>query len=226
MAGLLSVPATARRTTGSRAARGAEGAGRARGRRTSRGGKAEKERGPGGDFVEPARAPVRRSPGWCPGGGGRRPRARCGERGRGCGPGRGPARTRARGVGAGALFVRFRRSSPEPRPGCPRVLLVCGRAPGRALWPGLGGSACMGAAWVGPSHWKRRAGGTPSPHSPQAADRSGGWTTPPGPCVEPVRRGSPERGRRSTSGARVRSATGSGRVCRSPPTARNKECIQ
>lgn len=58
--------------------------------------------------------------------------------------------------------------------GCRRVLLACGRAPIRALWPGPCGDACMGAAWVGPLNWTQRAGGTPSPHSPQAADRSGG----------------------------------------------------
>lgn len=42
---------------------------------------------------------------------------------------------------------------------CPRVPRVCGRAPGRALWPGPEGSASMGAAWVGPLCGTRRAGG-------------------------------------------------------------------
>lgn len=41
----------------------------------------------------------------------------------------------------------------------PHVLLACGRAPGRALWPGRRGSASMGAAWVGPLHWTQWAGG-------------------------------------------------------------------
>lgn len=39
------------------------------------------------------------------------------------------------------------------------VLLVCGRAPGRALSYGRFGSASMGAAWVGPLHWTQWAGG-------------------------------------------------------------------
>lgn len=39
------------------------------------------------------------------------------------------------------------------------VLLVCGRAPGRALSYGRFGSASMVAAWVGPLHWTQWAGG-------------------------------------------------------------------
>lgn len=44
------------------------------------------------------------------------------------------------------------------------VLLVCGRAPGRALWSGRYGSASIGAAWVGPLHWTQRAGGDRRPN--------------------------------------------------------------
>lgn len=50
-----------------------------------------------------------------------------------------------------------RRSGPAGR--APHVLLSCGRAPGRALWPGRRGSTSMGAAWVGPLHWTQWAGG-------------------------------------------------------------------
>lgn len=39
------------------------------------------------------------------------------------------------------------------------VLLVCGRAPGRALSSGCFGSVSMGAAWVGPLHRTQWAGG-------------------------------------------------------------------
>lgn len=70
---------------------------------------------------------------------------------------------------------------------CPpvsRVLLVCGRAPGRALSSGRFGRDSMGAAWVGPLRWKPVGWGTLPPHSPQAVDRSGRRQAPPGPCVE------------------------------------------
>lgn len=106
----------------------------------------------------------------------------------------------------------------SPRPGCPGVLLVCGRAPGRALWPGPGERACMDAAWVGPLHWTQRAGGTPSPHSPQAADRSGGRTAPPGPCVAPVRR----RSVRAVPGSAAEPFRARARYARGLPAARNK----
>lgn len=52
-------------------------------------------------------------------------------------------------------FVRG--DSPVRR--APHVLLVCGRAPGRALSSGCFGRASMVAAWVGPLHWTQWAGG-------------------------------------------------------------------
>lgn len=202
MAGLLSVPGHARRTAGSRSGRGARGAGGVSGRRRMREGAGEETRRKSGGRAE-ARGRLRRA---CPGrpgeiaGAGRA--RRCGAR-----PGAG-----ARSGAEGARTVRFRVpparrpartrapwAAPAPGlhgpggplrgplPRCLRVLLACGRAPGRALWPGHHGSACMDAAWVGPLHWTRRAGGIPLPHSPQAADRSGGRTAPPGPCDEPAR---------------------------------------
>ncbi|GGV96643.1 hypothetical protein GCM10015535_66480 [Streptomyces gelaticus] len=56
---------------------------------------------------------------------------------------------------AEALFVRGAGAAR----GAPYVLLVCGRAPGRALSSGRSGSVSMGAAWVGPLHRTQWAGG-------------------------------------------------------------------
>lgn len=58
-----------------------------------------------------------------------------------------------------AWFTGAGRPLRGSRSGSSGALLACGRAPGRALWPGPYGSACMGAAWVGPSRWTLRAGG-------------------------------------------------------------------
>jgi len=69
------------------------------------------------------------------------------------GPAKLPDGARERHVGA--LFVRGAGAAR----GAPYVLLVCGRAPGRALSSGRFGSVSMGAAWVGPLHRTQWAGG-------------------------------------------------------------------
>lgn len=89
------------------------------------------------------------------------------------------------------------------------VLLVCGRAPGRALSYGRFGGACMGAAWVGPLHWTQWAGG----HCRLIPRRR--WTGPGGGRDLPDRAWTPVRGgRRAGPGPlplrRRPSATGGG----------------
>lgn len=200
MAGLLSVPATRgdRSEAGRREGRKGRG-GRAGGERRAKEGRRNggEGAGPRGSGCEVRPRSGAETSGWRPGGvpegcgsGARRERAVC----RPPADQPGPGRTGT----SGALLVRPWGPSPDCGRGCLRVLLVCGRAPGCALSPGPRGSACMGAAWVGPLRWTQRAGGTPPPHSPQAADRSGGRTAPPGPGVEPVPP-RPQPGRRATA---------------------------
>ncbi len=53
------------------------------------------------------------------------------------------------------------------------VLLVCGRAPGRALWPGPWGRGLAGYRVGRPTALDSVGWGIPPLHSPRAADRSG-----------------------------------------------------
>lgn len=73
-------------------------------------------------------------------------------------PGSDPARDPARRPVRALPEAPFARGGDTARRAL-YVLLVCGRAPGRALSYGRFGSASIVAAWVGPLHWTQWAGG-------------------------------------------------------------------
>lgn len=146
MAGLLSVPATRGERRGAGRREGPKGrSGRAGGERRAKEGR--RKSGGGEEALwSPARTPRRDRRDGPPGRG--RPEAAGAGRsaGRGCGaglphpptsPDRAPERVRRPARTASATLAG------GPVRGAPRVLLACGRAPGRALWLGPCGSACM-----------------------------------------------------------------------------------
>lgn len=120
------------------------------------------------------------------------------------------------------------RPSRGPCSQCPGALLACGRAPGRALWPGPYGSASMSAAWVGPPRWTLRAGGN------RRLIPRRRWTGPGGQPRLPDRASSrtPGRGGRARACVRVGvradgwRGSRSGRACRPTEPFQGREAVR